>query len=329
MAENLVERPIQPKGLRFGLLNVGELLQRGGVFVALALVLLVAAIISPSFYQPANIFNVLRQGSALGIVSIGQAIVILGGGFDLSVAAVMQLAVITSAQIARGSDEHAIPIIFLCIALGTLIGWANGLIVVKRRVQPFVATLFVAVILIGARLAFTGGAPSGNLPPMLRYFGRDSTGHIPNATLIFFLLAVVAFVLLRYTVFGRRMYAMGGNREATRLSGVNVDRLAILSYVVCGTLAAAAGLVLAGYVGYADQWIGAGYDLDSVAVVVVGGMSLEGGRGGIVGTVAGVLLITILLNLVLLLNLDAQYQFLVRGIVILGAVALYSARGRA
>ncbi|MFQ5912153.1 MAG: ABC transporter permease [Nitrospinota bacterium] len=329
MAEGLAREAGRQDGLRVRSVEPGEILQRGGVFVALALVLLAAAVISPAFYQPANIFNVLRQGSALGIVSIGQAIVILGGGFDLSVAAVMQLAVITSAQIARGSDVYAVPIIFLCIVLGTLIGWANGLIVVKRRVQPFVATLFVAVIIIGARLAYTGGAPSGNLPPMLRYLGRDSSGPIPNATLIFFLLALVAFVLLRYTVFGRRMYAMGGNREATRLSGVNVDRLAILSYVVCGTLAAVAGLVLAGYIGYADQWIGAGYDLDSVSAVVVGGMSLEGGRGGIAGTVAGVLLITILLNLVLLLNLDAQYQFVVRGLVILGAVAIYSVRGRA
>jgi ribose/xylose/arabinose/galactoside ABC-type transport system permease subunit len=152
---------------------------------------------------------------------------------------------------------------------------------------------------------------------------------VPNATLIFFLLAAVAFILLRYTVFGRRIYAMGGNREVARLSAINVDRLAILSYVVCGTLASVAGLILAGYIGYADQWIGAGYDLDSIAAAVVGGVSLAGGRGGIAGTVAGVLLITILLNIVLLLNLDAQYQYIVRGFVILLAVALYSIRGRA
>jgi ribose/xylose/arabinose/galactoside ABC-type transport system permease subunit len=288
--------------------------------------LAVAAVLSPAFYAPANILNVLRQGSALGIVSIGQAIVVIGGGFDLSVAAVMQLAVTASAEIARGRDENAPTTILICIAMGTIVGLANGLIVVKRRVQPFVATLFVAVVITGARLAYSQGAPSGSLPPMLRLFGRDSTGFLPNATLIFFLLAAMAFVVLRYTIFGRRLYAMGGNREATRLAGVNVDRLSISSYVLSGTLAAVAGLVLAGYIGYADQWIGAGYDLDSIAAVVVGGMSLEGGRGGIANTVAGVLLITILLNLVHLINLDAQYQYVVRGLVILGAVAIYSLR---
>jgi ribose/xylose/arabinose/galactoside ABC-type transport system permease subunit len=309
--------------------SIPEFLQKGGVFIGLTLVLLIAAIISPVFYKPENIFNVLRQGSALGIVSIGQAIVILGGGFDLSVAAVMQLAVITSAELAQGREQYAVPIILTCIVMGAVVGFANGLIVIKRRVQPFVATLFVAVIIVGIRMAYTGGAPSGQLPPVLRYFGRDSTWAVPNATLIFFLLAAVAFILLRYTVFGRRIYAMGGNREVARLSAINVDRLAILSYVVCGTLASVAGLILAGYIGYADQWIGAGYDLDSIAAAVVGGVSLAGGRGGIAGTVAGVLLITILLNIVLLLNLDAQYQYIVRGFVILLAVALYSIRGRA
>jgi ribose/xylose/arabinose/galactoside ABC-type transport system permease subunit len=309
--------------------SIPEFLQKGGVFIGLTLVLLIAAIISPVFYKPENIFNVLRQGSALGIVSIGQAIVILGGGFDLSVAAVMQLAVITSAELAQGREQYAVPVILTCIVMGAVVGFANGLIVIKRRVQPFVATLFVAVIIVGIRMAYTGGAPSGQLPPVLRYFGRDSTWAVPNATLIFFLLAAVAFILLRYTVFGRRIYAMGGNREVARLSAINVDRLAILSYVVCGTLASVAGLILAGYIGYADQWIGAGYDLDSIAAAVVGGVSLAGGRGGIAGTVAGVLLITILLNIVLLLNLDAQYQYIVRGFVILLAVALYSIRGRA
>jgi len=319
----VIEKPILPS------FRIAEFLQKGGVFIGLLLVLIVAAIVSPVFYKPENIFNVLRQGSALGIVSIGQAIVILGGGFDLSVAAVMQLAVIASAELTVGREEYAIPVLLVCIAMGTVVGLVNGLIVIKRRVQPFVATLFVAVIIIGIRMAYTGGAPSGQLPSILRFFGRDSTGPVPNATLIFFLMAAVAFILLRYTVFGRRIYAMGGNREAARLSGINVDRLAILSYVVCGSLASLAGLILAGYIGYADQWIGTGYDLDSIAAAVVGGVSLAGGRGGIAGTVAGVLLITILLNIVLLLNLDAQYQYVVRGFVILLAVALYSIRGRA
>jgi ribose/xylose/arabinose/galactoside ABC-type transport system permease subunit len=134
--------------------------------------------------------------------------------------------------------------------------------------------------------------------------------------------------VLRQTVFGRWVYATGGNRAATRLSGVDVDRVTLLTYVISGTLAAIAGLVLAGYVGYADQWIGRGYELTSIAAPIIGGASFAGGRGGIGGTVVGVLLMTVLLNLVLLLNLPVQYQLVLNGLVIVVAVALYSVGGR-
>ncbi len=142
--------------------------------------------------------------------------------------------------------------------------------------------------------------------------------------LLFLGFALICAFVLRRTTFGRRVYATGGNAAAARLSGVNTGRVQLTTYVISGLLAAIAGLVLAGYVGYADQWIGRGYELDSIAAPIIGGASFAGGRGGIGGTVTGVLLVAVLLNLVLLLNLPAEYQFIVRGLVIVVAVALYS-----
>lgn len=307
---------------------LADILETYGIYVALVLVLVAAALLSPAFYQPANIFNILRQASALGILSIGQTIVMIGGGIDLSVAAVMQLATVGVAEIARGRDEGVLAAVVIMLALSMIVGLVNGLLVTQRRVAPFVATLFVGVVVTGARQVYTQATPSGSLPPLIRLIGRDSTGPLPNAAIIFLGLALIAAIVLRKTTFGRRLYAVGGNAEAARLAGIPVNRVRLITYVVCSLLAGVAGLVLAGYVGYADQWIGRGYDLDSIAAVVIGGTSLAGGRGGIGGTLAGVLLVTVLLNLVLLLNLNVQWQLVVKGVVIILAVALYSMRRR-
>jgi ribose/xylose/arabinose/galactoside ABC-type transport system permease subunit len=302
-------------------------LSTAGTYLGLVLVLLAAAALSPAFYQPSNLFNILRQASALGILAIAQGVVMIAGGVDLSVAATMQLAVVALAEFTQGQNGR-IPVgLLICALLGALIGWINGIVITKRRVPPFIVTLGIATAVTGARLAYTQASPSGLLPPTIRVIGGGNLGPVPVALLVFVGLAALVALILNRTTFGRRVYATGANREASRLSGVHVDSIAILTYVVSGLLAVLAGLVLAGYVGYADQWIGKGMELDSIAAVVVGGGSFAGGKGTVSGTVAGVLLVTVLLNLVLLLNLDVQFQLLVKGAVIIGAVALYSARG--
>ena len=208
---------------------------------------------------------------------------------------------------------------------GALIGFGNGVLVAKRRVQPFISTLFVGLLVTGFRLLVTRATPSGILPPAIRTLGSASLGPVPNALIIFAVVAVVGSIVLVRTTLGRRFFAVGGNARAAALNGISVDRVTILSYVVCGFLAAVAGIVLVGYLGYADQEIGTGYDLDSIAAVAVGGAVLGGGRGRISGTVAGVLLMAVLLNLVLLMKIPVEYQLVLRGVVILAAVAFYSA----
>jgi len=297
-----------------------------GIYIALFLVLIVARFLSQAFYQSANILNMLRQASALGILSIGQTIVMIGGGIDLSVAATMQLATIGVAELSKGGGMQVVFAVAIVLLLSALVGLINGWMVTHFKVPPFVATLFVGAVITGARLVYTKATPSGVLPASIRVIGRDSTGPIPNAALIFILLAVAAYIIIRRTVFVRKLFATGGNSQSAWLSGVSTNRIQLTTYILSGLLAGMGGLVLAGYVGYADQWIGRGYELDSVAAVVIGGTSFAGGRGSILGTVAGVLLVSVLLNLVLLLNLNVQWQLVVKGLVIILAVALYSFR---
>lgn len=295
------------------------------VYVFLCAVIVLAAFISPKFFQARNLFNILRQASAMGILAVGQTVVIVTGGIDLSVAAVMQLSGVTVAEMTKGENTYVWIALLTVIAAGTFIGFINGLLVARRKVQPFISTLFVGLLVTGLRLLVTRATPSGILPPFIRTIGSDSLGPVPNAVIIFGVTALIVSIILTRTTWGRRIFAVGGNARAAGLNGIRVDSITILSYIVCGFLAALAGLVLVGYLGYADQEIGIGYDLDSIAAAAVGGAVLGGGRGKVSGTVAGVLLMAVLLNLVLLLKLQVEYQLVVRGLVILAAVAFYSA----
>lgn len=295
-----------------------------GVVIVIGLVLIVAGILSPSFFNPKNILNVLRQGSALGIMSIGQTMVLIAGGIDLSIVSTMQLAGVVAAAISSGQNALVPVAIFVCVLLGGMVGFANGWLVTRWNVPAYVATLSVSIVTTGMRLVATYGSPPGSVPELLRLLGNRKTGPIPNAILLFGTFALIAGFVMNRTTFGRKIYAVGGNRTAAKLSGAKVDRVQLLTFVISGILASFAGLVLVGYLGYADQWIGQGTELDSIAAPIIGGASFAGGIGSISGMVLGVLLISALLNLVLLLSLPAEWQYIVRGLVIIFAVILHS-----
>ncbi len=300
-----------------------EIVAQVAIYIVLLILTAIAALISPAFLTPRNIANVLKQAASLGIAAVGQTFVILSGGIDLSVAAVIALMSVLAANLMKGQDQLVLPITLLCLAIATLIGLANGLMVTKLKIPPFIATLGMILVVQGFRFLYTGGAPKGSIPDALRFWGRGSVGPVPTAIILWLAIALIAFMVLRQTTFGRRLYAVGGNRQAAFLSGVNVDGIIIASYTICSFLAGVAGLVLTGYIGVADNWLGRGYDLDSIAAVVIGGTILEGGRGGVWGSVAGVFIIVILYNIVLLLGLDEEIQRLVKGAAIILAVALY------
>src|SRR5256714_8891466 len=301
-----------------------RLVNRYGAYSALLVTAVMAAVLMPRFYTLANLVNVVQQAAALGLVSLGQTFVILAAGIDLSVGSTMGLSMVVAAAITGGANTLVALAIAGSLALGGVIGLANGLLVTVRNVPPFVATLGMLVFVDGVRVAYTKGVPSGGIPPFLVTLGAGRLGPVPVSVLIWLILSALGLLVLHRTPFGQRVYATGGNPVAARLSGVPVGRVVTLPFVLSGVLASAAGLLLSGFIGYVDRYIGTGFDLNSIAAVVVGGTSFAGGRGGIGGTIAGVLLITILGNLVLLGGLSQPYQLVVNGVAIVGTGALLS-----
>jgi ribose/xylose/arabinose/galactoside ABC-type transport system permease subunit len=305
-----------------------ETIRQGGIYGVLFLLFVIAGIISPEFLTANNLTNVLRQSAALGIVSVGQTLVMITGGFDLSVTAVMQLVTVIIAEYTLGRNELILPAVLLTLFIGLIIGLLNGVIITKQHASPFMVTLAIAFVITGARLAYTRGTPSGLLPDGLRPLSQGEILGIPFSIVLYLSLTLIISIILQRTTFGRRLYATGANYKASRLTGVNVNTIKLSSYALSGLLAALAGLVLAAYVGYIDQWLGGGYDLDSVAAAAIGGVSLSGGKGGVWGTLAGVLLIRMLMNFVIVVGLSIEYQFVIRGLVVIAAVALYSFRSK-
>lgn len=318
--------PAAPEGAlseSVGRQRAREMIARIAIYLILLILTVISALVSPVFLSGRNIANLLKQAASLGIAAVGQTFVILAGGIDLSVAAVIALMSVLAANLMEGQDQLVASVSLLCLGIATAIGLFNGLIVTKLKIPPFIATLGTILIVQGFRFLYTGGAPKGSIPETLRFWGRGSVGPVPAAVILWAVIALIAAVVLHQTTFGRHLYAVGGNRNAAHLSGVNVDGIIIATYTISSFLAGVAGLVLTGYIGLADNWLGRGYELDSIAAVVVGGTVMEGGRGSVLGSVAGVFIIVILYNLVLLLGLDEETQRIVKGLAIIIAVALY------
>ena len=301
--------------------------QKYGLYVFLVLLILIAVSTSPQFLALRNIQNLLTEGAPLGMAALGQTFVILTAGLDLSVGSLMSSVAVIATSIAP-DNVMILPIFLIAIAFGALVGFVNGWLVTKRKVSPFLATLATMIVLQGLRFAWTKGAPlSGHLPPGFRVLGTGTLLSIPvNLWALGFLILVFAIVLYR-TTYGRKLYLVGGNPRAAFLSGIHADRVIIAAYMICAVLASIAGLFLVGYVGSVDNWVGKGYELDSIAAVMMGGASFKGGKGGIFGSLAGVLVLIVIYNLVLLLGFPIQTQLVVKGLVIILAASFYLTRG--
>lgn len=305
-----------------------NLFETYGIYIFLVVLFVISSILSPAFLTPQNLKNIFTPAATLGMVAIGQTFVILigRGALDLSVAAVMATVTVIVSMNTNGQDALLFPVALACLLFGLLVGLANGLLVTKRKVQPFIATMGVMVIIQGIRFLYTNGAPRGTFPPFLRFLGTGSIGPLPISVLSFAVLLILAAFVLRKTVFGRQLYTTGGNVNAAVLCGYNTDWIIIATYMISGFTAAIAGLYLSGWLGISDNWVGKGYEVDSIAAVVMGGTSFLGGRGGVLGTTAGVLIIATLYNLVLLLHLPLHFQYIVKGGAIILAASFYARR---
>jgi ribose transport system permease protein len=299
------------------------LLQRLGPFIALLVVAAGLAVMSPDFLTVANLLNVMRQVSINALIAFGMTLVILLGGIDLSVGSMLALSsVFTATLISRGTDPVVATLVG--IASGAVMGAANGLVIAKGKVAPFIATLGTMTILRGLALVVSNGSPvTGINSDFFTMLGGGYVADlIPIPVIWMALMFALIWFVLKKTVFGRHVYAVGGNEEASRLSGVSVDRVKIWVYTLSGAMSAMAGIILTSRLNSAQPTAGAGYELDAIAAVVLGGTSLTGGRGWIFGTLVGALLIGVLNNGLNLLGVSSFYQQVIKGVVILLAVLI-------
>lgn len=306
-----------------GGINLKELLIEYKSLVGLLVLILVVSILSPSFLTANNILNVLRQTSINGVIAAGMTFVILTGGIDLSVGSILGFSGAIAASLVV-SGQNIVLAVIAAIAVGAGIGFINGLVISKGKLQPFIATLASMTILRGATLVFTDGKPitTGTTEGALAFgkIGGGSILGIPTPALMMIIAFLVCAYILNQTRMGRYTYALGGNEEATKLSGLNTDKIKIFAYTMSGVLAAIAGIIITSRLFSAQPTAGDGYELDAIAAVVLGGTSLSGGKGKITGTIIGVLIIGILSNALNLLDVSSYYQMIAKGIVILIAV---------
>ena len=298
------------------------LLDRFGMILILVALLSAGGILSPAFVSADNLSNLLLQFAPLAIVAMGQAFVMIVRGLDLSVASMMATAAVIATSFS-GSDRDIAAIFAVALLVACAIGLLNGFLVTKRQVSPFLATLATMILLQGFRFAYTQGAPSGSVPPLLRVLGAGKLNGIPYNVLVLIALAIMLAIVLHRSAFGRRIFIVGGNPVTARLFGIRSDLVTVSCYVISTCLAAIAGLILSGYVGLVDNWVGQGYELDSIVACVVGQVSLQGGRGSILGALTGSAMIVIIANEVLLLGVPIQVQMIIKGAVIVIAAALY------
>jgi ribose/xylose/arabinose/galactoside ABC-type transport system permease subunit len=292
--------------------------------IADVLILIVAAIVAPAFYSPTNLKTVAIQIAVLGIVAAGQTLVLLVRSIDLSVSAVLALGAVIVVQTSGGSSI-LLPLVE-AFAIAAVIGLTNGFLVSKRLVPPFIATYGMLVFIQGARLAYTKGQASGTVPELLRKISIGQVGFLPAALVLWLIVNFVLIIVLRKTRVGRWIYAVGGNPGASRYAGIRVDAIVIGAHVVCSMLALLGGLVLSGYIGYVDLNLGADYNTNSLAASIVGGTTFTGGRGNLFGTAAGVALLILLLNLVVVIGLPIHWQYVMQGLVLVLATALQGFR---
>ncbi|MET4231520.1 ABC transporter permease [Bradyrhizobium sp. 482_C4_N1_1] len=305
--------------------SVRVVLARYGTAFALPLLLLLGGVTSPAFVSSDNLSNLLLQFAPLAIVAMGQSLVMIVRGLDLSVASMMATAAVIATGFS-GADRDVASIVAIAMAVAIAAGLLNGFLVTKRLVSPFLATLATMILLQGFRFAYTQGAPSGNVPPLLRVLGSGKFYDVPYNALVLLVLAALLAVVLHRSAFGRRIFIVGGNPVTGRLFGIRSDAITIACYLISSCLAAIAGLILSGYVGLVDNWVGQGYELDSIVACVVGRVSLRGGRGSILGALTGAAIIVILANEVLLLGVPVQAQLIIKGVVIVIAAATYNRR---
>jgi ribose transport system permease protein len=313
--QTLLEQPLKRKKMLSG----GIAVEIVGLFAFYFIIILFFSITNENFFSVSNALNILDNVSVLGIVAIGQALAIISGGFDLSIGGIVPLGAVLFATLSN-AGLNTFSSILIVVAIGALVGLINGLFITKLKINPLITTLGTLSITAGLAKVITGGLTTILNNPDAAVLSRKMFG-IPNHVLLLIVISAIGFFVLRYTTFGRSIYALGGNHEASRLAGIPVDLTTNLVYIICGSLAAFAGVILASQLMAGSGTMGVETNLKSVTAVILGGGALTGGQGGIIGTLVGVLILGTLSNGMAIMQIQAFYQEIVSGLVLLLAIS--------
>ncbi|WP_213992548.1 ribose ABC transporter permease [Sodalis sp. dw_96] len=299
--------------------------------IALLVLIAVVSSMSSNFFSLNNLFNILQQTSVNAIMAVGMTLVILTAGIDLSVGSLLALTGAVAASVV-GLEINVFVAVGASLVLGAAIGAVTGVIVAKGKVQAFIATLVMMLLLRGVTMVYTNGSPVNTgfsgVADAFGYFGIGRPLGVPTPVWIMAVVFLAAWYMLHHTRLGRYIYALGGNEAATRLSGISVDKVKIIVYSLCGLTAALAGVIEVARLSSAQPTAGTGYELDAIAAVVLGGTSLSGGKGRIMGTLIGALILGFLNNGLNLLSVSSYYQMIVKAVVILLAVLVDNKSGK-
>ncbi len=296
------------------------------VYAFIVLLFIIGITQSERFFTERNLMNVMRQSAFLGIVALGQMLVILTAGIDLSVGSLVKVSILVSAIIMNGENGNLFVAIVATLGLGVLVGLIHGLLINELRIAPFIVTLASMVILRGLGLSIST-SPVGKASREFIMFYVQKIGPVPIIAFMFAVMLALTALLLRYTVFGKHLFAIGGNEEVAHLSGVPVKLTRYGVYVICSVTASITGLLWLSRMGVGDPAIGDGIELQSITAVIIGGTSLFGGRASVAGVLGGVLLLGVTANLLVMLGVNQFIQGLIQGIIIVAAVAIYKQEG--
>lgn len=304
-----------------GAVKANDFIRKFGLLIIISLMVIIMSFISPVFMTKSNIINILRQVSVNGILAIGLTFVILTGGIDLSVGSLFAVTgVISGSLLVSGASPFTA--ILIGILASVTFGVLNGILISYFNLPPFIATLATQTIGRGFALVYSNGKPYTILDKQFLNIGKGNFIGVPIPIWILIIVCIVAFVILNYTTFGRYIFAVGGNRNAAKLSGVNIKMVECMTYVIAALLSGIGAIILTARISSGQPTAGEGYELDAIAAVAIGGTSMSGGIGNLQGTVMGFIIIGLISNSLTLLNVSSFYQQIVKGIIILVAVLI-------
>jgi ribose transport system permease protein len=311
---------------------LNALLSTGTIFLLLFVLLAWIAVLNPNFLEPGPFLAYLKRAAPLVILAVGAYFVLISGGFDLSVGSLVTVVVVVAARLIDNDPGRTWPVIALLLVLGAAVGTFNGVVSTILRVPSFITTLGMLLILQGAVFLWTGGAPRGALAENFRSIGREGIEGIPGIeqlpwSVLLLLVVVAGAVVLMRSDYGRQLIATGDNDRTARLSGVGVEKVRIIAFVLSGTLAAVAGIMLGGFAGVSAQ-VGQGLEFDAITACVLGGVVLGGGRGSVVAAMAGALTLEALFTWLNLQGISGALEDTVQGVIIIAAVAFAAYRLR-